>query len=61
MSKSELRWCIDKVVYGPPTATDALEYAENKLKDKEEYECCATDLRLHWFKRVKRLLKENPK
>lgn len=57
---AELRWVDeDGKAHCAPTATDALEYAERKLRDKEEMECCQTDARLPSLKRVRKLLGAN--
>jgi len=57
---AELRWCSlvdgEMVVYSPPTATDALEYADDKLKDNEEANCCNTDMRVEGFFNIRKLL-----
>lgn len=59
---TELRWCNiteDKsaqVVYGRPTATDAIEFAETLLEDEEEFSCCKTDIRVPKFIKIRELL-----
>lgn len=59
---SEIRWVLfnkdgSKEVCGCPTATDALEYANNILYIKEEFDCSSTDDRLSDMENVLRLLK----
>ena len=58
---TDLRWCLvacdDKIrIFGRPTATDALEFAEALLNDAAEFDCCKTDSRLEDFKNIKELL-----
>ena len=52
----ELRWVIidggSKLVQQRPTATDALEYANERLADKEEMSCCKSDMRVMGMKNV---------
>lgn len=56
----ELRWCIKldgKITpQQKPTATDAIEYANERLIDDEEFICSSMDIRLGNCERVKTLL-----
>jgi len=56
----ELRWVIIEddvqLVQQKPTATDALEYANNRLASKEEMDCCKSDMRVMDMKNVRDLV-----
>jgi len=56
----ELRWVIieggQKLVQQKPTATDALEYANNRLASKEEMDCSKADMRVMDMKNVRDLV-----
>ena len=56
----EIRWCISvngaMVAKQKPTATDALEYANERLKNSDEVDCCKTDVRLNDLDNVRDLL-----
>lgn len=54
----ELRWANPKTgeIGLSPTATDALEYADKKLSDPEEFDCCKNDDRS--FQNVHKFIKE---
>ena len=55
-----LRWVIitngEILVQQKPTATDALEYANKILNDKEEMACCKSDARITDMKNVQNLV-----
>lgn len=55
---SELRWYHEGTVHGRPTPTDALEYAEKCLQDRNQFECSRTDARLPMFKLIKKIIDE---
>lgn len=54
--EAELRWVIGGEVYGRPTATDALEYANERLAELGEFDCCASDSRVPTLTNVVRLV-----
>ena len=57
---AEIRYVLNGVIHGRPTATDALDYANARLTDPEEMACCKTDQRLKWFGNVRLLLESAP-
>lgn len=59
---TELRWCYvpTKEMFGRPTATDAMEYAESRLHDPAEIECCKSDVRVPVMHNLRKLLAAAP-
>jgi len=53
---AEIRFVMGGNVYGRPTATDALDYADDRLQDPEEMQCCLTDARVKHMNAVRELL-----
>lgn len=53
---AEIRFVMGGKVYGRPTATDALDYADDRLQDPEEMQCCLTDARVKHMDAVRELL-----
>jgi len=57
---AELRWCLlsegEIYAYCPPTAADALEYAEKMLQEGEELLCCTGDERIKNLHTIKKLI-----
>ena len=57
---AELYWCNDvngkMTPQRKPTATDALEYANDELDDDDEMSCCEHDVRIKEFSNIKELL-----
>lgn len=53
---TELRWTSNDKIYSRPTSTDAIEYADQRLADPKEMDCCVTDVRSKGFENVRALL-----
>jgi len=56
----ELRWVMDGKVGLPPTPSDAMEYADDKLNDRLELECTVSDRRIPRMKNLIRLFHNLP-
>ena len=55
-AEPDMRFVVGGVIYGRPTPTDALEYANARLADKSEFTGCATDTRVPRWPNVRALL-----
>jgi len=53
---AEIRWVIDGVIGLQPIATDAIDYAEKRLSDKDEMKCSISDMRMKKIRKVHTLL-----